>query len=153
MVDKAHPWSVEDTQSLKTLSVMDGTFNMPISNKKHLRLYGHLLCPYVEKVRLVLAAKQLPYQDVQINLERRAKWHYLLNQGFVPILETPSFGDSKHYMMFESKIIMDFLDAKYPDAPLYSKDPFHRAEQDLMIHTFGEIDRNLFFVLVSRGLH
>ena len=137
MVDKAHPWSVEDTQSLKTLSVMDGTFNMPISNKKHLRLYGHLLCPYVEKVRLVLAAKQLPYQDVQINLERRAKWHYLLNQGFVPILETPSFGDSKHYMMFESKIIMDFLDTKYPDAPLYSKDPFHRAEQDLMIHTFG----------------
>ena len=132
---------------------MDGTFNMPISNKKHLRLYGHLLCPYVEKVRLVLAAKQLPYQDVQINLERRAKWHYLLNQGFVPILETPSFGDSKHYMMFESKIIMDFLDTKYPDAPLYSKDPFHRAEQDLMIHTLAEIDRNLFFVLVSRGLH
>lgn len=57
MIDPTHPWSVEDTQSLKTLAIMDGTFKMPISNKNHLRLYGHLLCPYVEKVRLVLAAK------------------------------------------------------------------------------------------------
>jgi len=43
---------------------MDGTFDMPISNKNYLRLYGHILCPFVEKVRLVLAAKKLPYQDV-----------------------------------------------------------------------------------------
>jgi len=64
MVDKAHPWTFEDTQSLKKLNIMDGTFAMPISNKNRLRLYGHVLCPFVEKVRLVLAAKKLPYQDV-----------------------------------------------------------------------------------------
>ena len=53
-----------------------------------MRLYGHHLCPFVERVRLVLAAKGVKYQDVQVNLEKRAKWHYLLNNGFVPILET-----------------------------------------------------------------
>jgi glutathione S-transferase len=71
-------------------------------------------------VRLVLAAKKISYQDVQVNLEKRAKWHYLLNGGFVPMLETPDSGDSKPYMIFESKIIMDFLDRRFPDKLLYS---------------------------------
>ena len=68
---------------------MDKTYNRPTFNKKHLRLYGHHLCPFVEKARLALLAKDLVWQDVQVNLERRAKWHYLLNEGFVPILEIP----------------------------------------------------------------
>jgi len=60
---------------------------MPAPNKLHLRLYGHTLCPFVERVRLALAG--IPYQYVQINLELRTKWHYYLNNGMVPILETP----------------------------------------------------------------
>jgi glutathione S-transferase len=44
------------------------------------------MCPFVERARLALAARNIPYQVVQINLERRAKWHYELNQGFVPFL-------------------------------------------------------------------
>lgn len=66
---------------------MDRSYLMPAPNKLHLRLYGHTLCPFVERVRLVLA--DIPYQDVQINLELRTKWHYYLNNGMVPILETP----------------------------------------------------------------
>ena len=108
--------------------ILNGKYKMPISNQNYIRLYGHILCPFVEKVRLVLAAKKIEYQDVQVNLERRAKWHYLLNGGFVPMLETPDNGDSKHYMIFESKIIMDFLDRRFPEHPLYSDDPFLRAE-------------------------
>jgi len=61
MVDTTQPWTVEDTQSLKTLSILDGTYPMPLSNKKHLRLYGHPFSPFAEKVRLVLASKKLPY--------------------------------------------------------------------------------------------
>jgi len=102
-------------------------------------------------VRLVLAAKKISYQDVQVNLEKRAKWHYLLNGGFVPMLETPDSGDSKPYMIFESKIIMDFLDRRFPEKLLYSQDPFLRAEQDLMIAAFTDIERNLFLALMSRG--
>lgn len=71
----------------------------------------------------------------------------------VPFLETPPKGDSKHYMIFESKIIMDFLEAKFPVSPLYNLDPFYRAEQDLMMHAFTDIERNLMLVLLSRGKH
>lgn len=54
----------------------------------------------------------------------------------MPILETPDCVDSKHYLIFESKIIMDFLDARFTERTLYSKDPFLRAEQDSIIATF-----------------
>ena len=79
---------------------------MPETNRTYLRLYGHYMCPFVERVRLVLAARNIPYQDCQVNLERRAKWHYELNGGFVPILQLPS-GE----VVTESSIIMGFLAA------------------------------------------
>ena len=47
------------------------------------------MCPFVERVRLALFAKGIPFQACQMNLEHRTKWHYEVNNGFVPILEVP----------------------------------------------------------------
>lgn len=33
----------------------------PPTNKKYIRLYGFNLCPFVERVRLALRAKHIPY--------------------------------------------------------------------------------------------
>ncbi len=111
---------------------------MPPPNKNYLRLYGHTLCPFVERVRLVLAG--IEYQDCQINLERRTKWHYYLNNGFVPILETPidnpKFG--KHYVIFESRNIMDFLNDQL-DLGLYAKDAFDKAAQNQILNMLDAI--------------
>ena len=87
--------------------MLDKTYAvMPETNQSHLRLYGHYMCPFVERVRLVLAAKNIPYQDCQVNLEKRTKWHYDLNDGFVPILEL-----SNGELITESAIIMSYLDS------------------------------------------
>ena len=95
------------------LEILDSAHLIPSPNHKYLRLFGHTLCPFVERVRLVLAAQGLPYQDVQINLERRTRWHKTLNGGFVPFLETPKnggkFGNGAATIL-ESRIIMNFLD-------------------------------------------
>lgn len=110
---------------------------MPAPNNLHLRLYGHTLCPFVERVRLVLA--NTPYQDCQINLEFRTKWHYFLNNGFVPILETPKdnplFG--RCYVILESKDIMNFLN-EHLKLNLYSADAFLKAEQ---VHLMNLVDK------------
>lgn len=37
------------------IEIVNRTDPMPPPNKLHLRLYGHTLCPFVERVRLVLA--------------------------------------------------------------------------------------------------
>ena len=81
----------------------------------------------------------------------RGKWHFALNGGAVPLLETPSGVDSKHYVIFDSKIICDFIEAKYGGRMLYSSDPFQRAEQDFMISVFATIERNLTPVYLTRG--
>ena len=47
-------------QSLRQLSVgskLDA--RMPPVNRQYMRLYGHYMCPFVERVRLALAAKGL----------------------------------------------------------------------------------------------
>jgi len=98
-----------DHQTLKRIEVFDKTFSKPPINRNHIRLYGHYLCPFVEITRLVLAFKQIPYQDCQVSLLSRTKWHYKLNNGFVPILELPS-GDH----IYESDVISTYLDQAYP---------------------------------------
>mmetsp|Transcript_31420 Transcript_31420/g.30768 ORF Transcript_31420/g.30768 Transcript_31420/m.30768 type:complete len:88 (+) Transcript_31420:51-314(+) len=87
------------------MEILNKTYPRIPHNKNHIRLYGHHLCPFVERARMVLAAKNLQYQGVEVNLERRAKWHYLLNGGFVPIMEIPS-----GLTILESRIIMDYLE-------------------------------------------
>ena len=94
---------------MQTICVMGRDDALPAPNDDYLRLYGHTLCPFVERVRLILA--RTPYQRCDINLEKRTKWHYYLNDGFVPILETPVnnplFG--RRMMIFASLDIMNFL--------------------------------------------
>lgn len=52
---------MDPSQTLETLYILDGKHPRPSFNLNHLRLYGHHLCPFVERVRLVLAAKNLSY--------------------------------------------------------------------------------------------
>ena len=47
--------------TLDDMEVMHSKYPRPPANENHVRLYGHVLCPYVEKVRLVLCAKRIQY--------------------------------------------------------------------------------------------
>ena len=140
--------SQDKSQTLESMQILDKTFVRPPINKKFLRLYGHHLCPFVEKARLALCAKGVQWQDVQVNLERRAKWHYLLNGGFVPILETPS-GQT----ILESRIIMDYLDYAFKDqgVKLYADQPDDRVHQWLLMKLFDEVSSVLFEVIMSHA--
>ena len=83
-----------------------------------------------------------------MNLERRARWHYELNMGFVPILETPN-----GYTILESRIIMDFLENAFPNkgAKLYLDDPYERAVQHMIMATMDEFQAKMFHLVMSRG--
>ena len=152
------PWTTQQTQTLEKLEIWDSRHVKPSPNHKHLRLYGHVLCPFVERVRLVLAAQGLQYQDVQINLERRTRWHKSLNGGFVPILETPQESGTKgsHGLtILESRIIMNYLDSKFGKTAkcgsLYAADPAERAMQDMIMYKGDQVAMSLYSVLMHRG--
>ncbi|EDO38000.1 predicted protein [Nematostella vectensis] len=56
-----------------------------------LRLYSMRFCPYAERPRLVLAAKGVDYECININLKNKPDW-YLAEpnpRGLVPMIEMP----------------------------------------------------------------
>ena len=49
------------TQDLTPLFVTEADQEKPATNNNYVRLYGHHLCPFVEKARMALAARAVPY--------------------------------------------------------------------------------------------
>ena len=55
---RSNVYDANKCQSLTNLTVeTKHDAVMPFGNKKYLRLYGHYMCPFVERVRMALAAK------------------------------------------------------------------------------------------------
>ena len=96
--------------SLETLEVPTADAPQPSTNKNFVRLYGHHLCPFVEKTRLTLSAHNVQYQKVDVDLGKKTPWHLALNGGLVPILELQD-----GTLINESKVIMDFVEEQYPN--------------------------------------
>jgi glutathione S-transferase len=84
-------------------------------------------------VRIVLAEKGIPYEPVEVDLSNRPGWIYEKNvTGRVPVLEEDTF------VVPESRVIMEFLEERYPEPPLLPADPAQRALERLRIDRFDD---------------
>jgi pyrimidodiazepine synthase len=68
-----------------------------------------------------------------------------LPTGKVPALELPKEKDP----LIESLVIADYLDEKYPQAPLHSKDPLRKAQDRILIERFGAVTSALYRLFMS----
>ncbi|XP_034478654.1 glutathione S-transferase 1-like [Drosophila innubila] len=98
-----------------------------------LTLYGFDPSPPVRPVKLALAALQLPYDFVEVNVikkEQMSETYLKKNpQHTVPVLED---GDA---CIVDSHAIMSYLVSKYgKDDSLYPKDPLQRAIVDQRLY-------------------
>ncbi|CAF4257016.1 unnamed protein product, partial [Adineta steineri] len=76
----------------------------PPLKENQLRLYSMHFCPYAQRAKLVLAAKNIPYEEINIDLVDKPEWYLKKNApGQVPGLEWIDH-DSK-----ESKFIPESL--------------------------------------------
>ncbi|KAJ8919835.1 hypothetical protein NQ315_006364 [Exocentrus adspersus] len=93
-----------------------------------LRLYSMKFCPYALRARLVLKAKGIPHDIVNINLFKKPEWYLKIHpEGKVPAL----LDGSK--VIVESLDISDYLDEKYPENPLYPAEPeLKKADKELI---------------------
>jgi glutathione S-transferase len=108
-----------------------------------LTLCGFAISNYYNKVKLVLLEKGLPF-DEQLVMTR-SKDEAVLSAsplGKVPFLRT------EHGNLCESQVIVDYLEAAYPNPPLVPADPFAAAKVRELV-TF--IDLHL--ELVARELY
>jgi len=140
--------AVDKFQSLRTLLYPGGSIPKPELNKAHFRLYTRNLCPFAARARYAFAAKDIPFQDVQTNLDQKAQWHLDFNNGFVPVLETPQ-GD----MLGESGVLMQLAHELAPDKgfELIPKDPIEAAKMRLKMEKFSGLLGAIFPVYLTRG--
>ena len=148
------------TLTTKELSIENKEDLKPSQNKLHLRLYGHPLCPYVERAKIALDSKGIKYQNVHVSLPDRPKWIYNYHTGAVPILE---FQDGK--FLAESLLIMELVDdlyhseyfhpsdlSKLDHIPhrLYPKDPLKRAEYKMFLENFKDLGLYFFRATLTK---
>lgn len=86
-----------------------------------LALISHALCPYVQRVAIVAAEKDLPLERIDIDLRAKPDWFLALSpEGRTPVLRA---GDAA---LFESAAICEYLeDTAGPG--LHPQDPLQRA--------------------------
>jgi len=101
-----------------------------------LTLYDADRCPYCARVRIVLAEKGLDYETAIVDLDERPAWIYTKNPlGKVPVLEEDDF------VLPESAVIMEYLEERYPEPPLWPADPARRAAGRLLFERFDRFSR------------
>jgi glutathione S-transferase len=99
-----------------------------------LTLYDAHRCPYCARVRIVLAEKGVEYEPVYVDLDDRPAWIYEKNPlGRVPVLEEDGF------VLPESAVIMEYLEQRYPEPPLWPADAAERAAGRLLVFRFDRL--------------
>lgn len=108
-----------------------------------MRLYNYPDCPYCQKVRVVLAEKDLSYEVVSVDLrksEQKTPEFLRLNPyGKVPVLE------DEEIVIYESTIINEYLEDEYPVPNLMPEDSAGRARVR-MLEDYGD---NIFLPQTS----
>ncbi|XP_036402400.1 glutathione S-transferase omega-1-like [Megalops cyprinoides] len=103
--------------------------------KGRIRLYSMRFCPFAHRARLVLHAKGIKHDTININLKDKPDWFFEKNPfGLVPVLETPG-----GQVVYESPITCDYLDEVYAEKKLLPADPFEKAQQKMLLEHFSKV--------------
>uniref|UniRef100_A0A7N4P9T6 Glutathione S-transferase omega n=1 Tax=Sarcophilus harrisii TaxID=9305 RepID=A0A7N4P9T6_SARHA len=99
-----------------------------------IRVYSMRFCPFAQRTLLVLKAKGIKHEIININLKNKPDWFFNKNPfGLVPVLET-----SQGQLIYESVITCEYLDEAYP-GKLFPEDPYKKAFQKMILESFSKI--------------
>ncbi|XP_006630819.1 glutathione S-transferase omega-1 [Lepisosteus oculatus] len=103
--------------------------------KGKIRLYSMRFCPFAQRTRLILHAKGIKHDTININLKDKPDWFLEKNPfGLVPVLETPA-----GQVIYESPITCEYLDEVYPGRKLIPSDPYEKAQQKMLLEHFSKL--------------
>ncbi|XP_064113035.1 pyrimidodiazepine synthase-like isoform X2 [Macrobrachium nipponense] len=111
-----------------------------------MRCYSMKYCPYAQRTRLVLLAKNIKHEVVNVNLRSKPDWLFEKNPlGKVPVLEKN--GET----IYESLITCDYLDEVYPNPPLYPSDPWKKAQDKVLIDRWAKVSQAWYKIRFAVG--
>lgn len=90
--------------------------------QQNFHLIGHQICPYVQRVIILMIEKQIPYIRTDIDLDNKPDWLSKLS----PVKKVPILVINEKQILFESDVICQYLDTVSPNS-LYPKNTFLKA--------------------------
>ena len=100
-----------------------------IANRRSvMTLYSSPTCPYSHRTRLVLAEKGISVEILNIDPDDKPEDLLDLN----PYHSVPTLVD-RDLILYDSRIIMEYLDERFPHPPLMPVDPVSRARSRLAL--------------------
>jgi glutathione S-transferase len=111
-----------------------------------LRLYRIPFSTNVERVALALAHKGIEVEWIDVDPEDRSEVVRVSRQELVPVLVD---GDR---VLSDSPVILDYLEQRFPERPLYPADPARRAELRTFVDWFNRVWKRPPNLLVAEEL-
>jgi RNA polymerase-associated protein len=116
-----------------------------VANKRSvMTLYSDPTDPYCHRVRLVLAEKNITYEVSDIDPLNVPEEVMELN----PYGTLPTLVD-RDLKLYESRIIMEYLDERFPHPPLLPVDPVSRSTSRLLMYRVDNDWYSLMDVILS----
>ncbi|MEO8136986.1 MAG: glutathione S-transferase [Betaproteobacteria bacterium] len=92
-------------------------------------LCGFAVSGYYNKLKLILLEKDVPFREKLVYPWERDSFAQSSPLGKIPFVET------EHGALSESQVILEYLEERYPESPMYPADPFARAKcRELIQH-------------------
>ncbi|XP_068114491.1 glutathione S-transferase omega-1-like [Hyperolius riggenbachi] len=111
-----------------------------------IRVYSMRFCPYAQRARLILIAKGIKHEVVNINLQDKPEWFFEKSPlGLVPSIET---SDGK--IVFDSPIVCEYLDEAFPGVKLTPSDPYKKAQQKMLLEQFSGITAVFYKIFLAK---
>jgi RNA polymerase-associated protein len=104
------------------------------SNKRTVTtLFSDPLCPFCHRTRIVVAEKNIAADIIDIDPDNLPEDLIQLN----PYNSVPTLVD-RDLTLYESKVIMEYFDERFPHPPLMPVDPISRARIRLMLYRIDQ---------------
>jgi glutathione S-transferase len=119
-----------------------------------MRLYSGPLSLFTAKVRIALAEKGLPYERVEVgwSLAHRYEPHHPDVAALNPKQQVPVLVDGE-LAVYDSTLIFEYLEDRYPEPRLYPRDPAGRAQCRRLEAAADEILFPHVWTLIDRGFY
>ncbi len=109
-------------------------------------LFSAATCPYSHQVRAVLAEKGITVEILNIDLDNMPEDLIHIN----PYHTVPTLVD-RDLVLYDSHVIMEYLDERFPHPPLMPVDPVSRARARLFMYRITQDWYSLLKDLESKG--
>lgn len=114
-----------------------------VSRKSVMTLFCSPTCAYSHRARFVMLEKGITADIEYIDVHQPPEDFIELN----PYGTTPTMVD-RDLVLYDSNIIMEYLDERFPHPPLHPMDPVSRARARMMVH---RIDQDWYSLMDEIG--